>query len=148
MYGRLAELLNEKGRQIYTVRKGASVCDAVREMNAKGVGALLVRDDARRPTGIFTERDVLRRVVDADLDPATTRVVEVMTPNPVTIDVDARVEEAMALMTERRFRHLPVMEGGQTAGLVSIGDLMRWVTLSLEDHLQYMSEYITGRREL
>jgi CBS domain-containing protein len=145
MYGRLADVLAEKGRHLYTVRKGASVCEAVREMNLKGVGALVVMD-GKRPAGIFTERDVLLRIVDADRDPALTRVVEVMSPDPVLTDARTRVEDAMALMTERRFRHLPVTEDGEVVGMVSIGDLMRWVTMHLEDQMQLMTEYITGRR--
>ncbi len=145
MYGRLNDVLAEKGRQVYTIRKGATVCDAVREMNRKGVGALVVMD-GDRPAGIFTERDVLRRVVDPDRDPAITRVVEVMTPDPIVVESNTRVEDAMAIMTERRFRHLPVAESGRLVAMVSIGDLMRWVTFYLEDHLQQMTEYITGRR--
>jgi CBS domain-containing protein len=122
----LVELLNEKGRWLYTVPRGTSVGDAVREMNEKGVGAVVVMDDGR-PAGIFTERDVLRRVVDTDIDPTTTPVTEVMTPDPVTMDIGKRVEDAMALMTQRRFRHLPVTENDEVVGMVSIGDLVRWV---------------------
>lgn len=144
MYGHIRDLLAEKGRQVYTVRKGATVCEAVREMNRKGVGALLVMAD-ERPVGIFTERDVLRRVVDVDRDPELTKVVEVMTPDPVTITASTRVEEAMAEMTSRRFRHLPVMDGPEVVGLVSIGDIMRWVMMHMEDDLQHMTDYITGK---
>lgn len=144
MYGHVRDLLAEKGRQVYTVRKGATVCEAVREMNRKGVGALLVMAD-ERPVGIFTERDVLRRVVDVDRDPELTKVVEVMTPDPVTVPASTRVEEAMAEMTSRRFRHLPVVEAGEVVGLVSIGDIMRWVMMHMEDDLQHMTEYITGK---
>jgi len=144
MYGHVRDLLAEKGRQVYTIRKGATVCEAVREMNRKGVGALLVMADDR-PVGIFTERDVLRRVVDVDRDPELTKVVEVMTADPVTVPPSTRVEEAMAEMTSRRFRHLPVLEAGEVVGLVSIGDIMRWVMMHMEDDLQHMTEYITGK---
>lgn len=145
MYGRVSDVLADKGSQVYTIRKGASVCDAVRQMNAKGVGALLVMD-GNRAAGIFTERDVLVRVVDADRDPALTRVIDVMTYDPVAIAPQTPVEDAMALMTARRFRHLPVAADGQIVGMVSIGDLMRWVTVHLEDQMQLMTEYVTGRR--
>ena len=144
-YGRIAELLREKGRQLYAVPMDSSVYEAVQEMDVKGVGALVVMD-GRRLAGIFTERDVLRRMVHSNLDPVRTRVEEVMTPDPVTMDIGMKVEEAMALMTERRFRHLPIVENGLVVGMVSIGDLMRWVTLTLEDNLQFMTEYITGAR--
>jgi CBS domain-containing protein len=144
VYGFVSSVLAEKGRQVYTIQPAATVADAVRQMNEKGIGALLVVD-GERPVGIFTERDVLRRVVDADRDPALTRVAEVMTRNPVTIGPDWHVEEAMQLMTSHRFRHLPVLEDGRLVGMISIGDLLRWVTIHQEDHIRQMTDYITGR---
>ena len=144
MYGSVQDLLAEKGRQVYTVRKSTPVIDAVRAMNHKGVGALLVMD-GDRAIGIFTERDVLRRVVDVDRDPAITRVVEVMTPDPRSVLLETRVSDAMDLMTSGRFRHLPVMEDGQVVGMVSIGDVMRWVTMYQQSHIEHMTDYITGR---
>ena len=144
MYGHVADLLADKGRQVYTARKSVTVHEAVREMNRKRVGALVVIHD-HRPVGIFTERDVMRRIVDEDRDPALTLIVEVMTPDPVTATSSMSVEDAMALMTARRFRHLPVMEEGALIGIVSIGDLMRWVTLHQAEHIDRMAEYITGR---
>lgn len=144
MYGHIADLLADKGRQVYTTRKSVTVYEAVREMNRKRVGALVVMDE-QRPVGIFTERDVMRRIVDEDRDPALTRVVEVMTPDPLTITAELSVDDAMALMTQRRFRHLPVMDQGTLIGIVSIGDLMRWVTLHQAEHIDRMAEYITGR---
>ncbi|MGE3077040.1 MAG: CBS domain-containing protein [Dehalococcoidia bacterium] len=143
MFGLVSSVLAEKGRQVYTVERGATVAEAVREMNEKGVGALLVID-GRKPVGIFTERDVLRRVVDADQDPALIRVAEVMTRQLVTITPETRLEEAMSVMTELRHRHLPVLDGGDVVGMVSIGDLMRWITLNQEQYIRQMQEYITG----
>jgi len=145
VFGFVSSVLAEKGRQVYTIEKGVTVSQAVREMNEKGVGALVVTESGR-PIGMFTERDVLRRVVDADKDPAMTRVSSVMTRNVVAIAPADRVEEVMALMTERRMRHLPVVESGQLIGLISIGDLMRWVTLNQEDQIRHMTEYITGQQ--
>jgi CBS domain-containing protein len=113
-------------------------------MNEKGIGGLLVMD-GRRPVGIFTERDVLRRVVDDDRDPAQTKVLEVMTRQLLTVTPETRVEEAMAMMTDRRCRHLPVLAGDEVIGLVSIGDLMRWITMHQEDEIRHMTAYITGQ---
>jgi len=144
MFGFVSSVLAEKGNQVYTVGRGVTVADAVREMNEKGVGALLVMD-GREPVGIFTERDVLRRVVDADKDPALVRVSAVMTRNPVAISPGARIEDAMSLMTERRFRHLPVIADGQVVGMLSSGDLMRWITMNQEEYIRQMTDYITGR---
>ena len=144
MFGLVSSVLAEKGRHVYTVGKAATVAEAVREMNEKGVGALLVMD-GHKPAGIFTERDVLRRIVDADRDPALIRVAEVMTRQLVTIGPESRIDEAMAIMTERRFRHLPVLDAGEVVGMVSSGDLMRWVTMNQEDSIRQMTEYINGR---
>lgn len=144
MYGFVSSVLAEKGRQVYTIARTATVSEAVREMNEKGVGSLLVMGE-RQPAGIFTERDVLRRVVDADRDPALTRVGEVMTRDMAAIDPAWHVEDAMRLMTERRLRHLPVMDGDDLVGMISIGDLLRWVTINQEDHIRAMTEYINGR---
>ena len=144
MYGYVSSLVSEKGRQLYTVGRSATVSQAVREMNDKGIGALLVMDGTQ-VAGIFTERDVLRRVVDADRDPALTKVAAVMTRNPATIALSAHVSEAMSLMTERRFRHLPVMEDGAVVGMLSIGDILRWLTMQQEDEIRQMSAYITGQ---
>ncbi len=144
MYGYVSNVLGEKGRQVYTVSRTATVAEAVREMNDKGIGALLVMD-ADRIAGIFTERDVLRRVVDADRDPALTKVAAVMTRNPTTILLTTHVREAMNLMTDRRFRHLPVIQDGTVVGMLSIGDIMRWLTMQQEDEIRQMSAYITGQ---
>lgn len=143
MYGFVSSVLAEKGRQVYTIARTATVSEAVREMNEKGVGSLLVMGE-RRPAGIFTERDVLRRVVDADRDPALTRVGEVMTRDIAAIDPAWHVEDAMRLMTDRRLRHLPVLDGDDLVGMISIGDLLRWVTINQEDHIRAMTEYING----
>lgn len=144
MYGFVSSVVGEKGRQVYTVDRTATVSQAVREMNDKGVGALLVMDGSQI-AGIFTERDVLRRVVDADRDPALTKVAAVMTRNPATIQISAHVSEAMNLMTDRRFRHLPVVEDGSVVGMLSIGDILRWLTMQQEDEIRHMSDYITGQ---
>jgi len=145
MYGFVSSVLAEKGRQVYTIGRAETVSNAVREMNEKGVGGLLVMD-GHRAVGIFTERDVLRRVVDADRDPALARVGEVMTRDLVTIDPACHVEDAMRLMTDRRLRHLPVFDGDELVGMISIGDLLRWVTINQEEHIRAMTEYINGQR--
>jgi CBS domain-containing protein len=143
MYGFVRDVIADKGSNVFTTTPVATVRAAVRTMNDHGVGALLV-EVGGRPAGIFTERDVLRRVVDAGLDPETTRVGEVMTRELVTVAPLARVEEAMATMTERRFRHLPVLDEGRLVGMVSIGDLTRRVALRLEVEIQMMADYIQG----
>jgi CBS domain-containing protein len=95
-------------------------------MNRKKVGAVLVMD-GERLAGIFTERDVLTRVVGSDRNTELTLVVDVMAPDPVVVDLGMPVGDAMAMMTERRFRHLPVTEDGRVVGMVSMRDLIGWV---------------------
>lgn len=143
MYGYVKDIVEDKGDSVYTTSDTATVRAAVSEMNGKGVGALLVVSGGR-PVGIFTERDVLRRVVDSAQDPETTLVRDVMTTELVTIEPTARVEEAMEVMTEKRCRHLPVIEGGNVIGMVSIGDLMRRVSIRQESEIQHLVEYIRG----
>ncbi len=143
MYGYVGSVLGEKGRQVFSISPSATIREAVHEMNEHGVGALLVMEEGR-PVGIVTERDVLRRVVGPGLHASVTRVAEVMTTELVTIPSSMRVEEAMRLVTERRIRHLPVVDDGKLSGIVSIGDLMRVVTLHQQEHIQRMSEYIVG----
>ena len=144
MYGLVRDVLNEKGKTVHTVSPQASVREAVRKMNELGVGSLLVTEEGR-PVGIFTERDVLRRVVDAGLDPETTPVAQVMSSPVVTIRPETPVREAMETITTLRHRHLPVVEEGKVVGMVSIGDLLRWVTYYQQREIEHMTDYITGR---
>ena len=143
VYGLIGAVLGEKGRQVHSIAPDSTVRAAVRSMNEAGIGALLVLNRAE-VRGIFTERDVLRRVVDAGRDPNTTRVKDVMTYDFVVVETSTRIEDAMALMTAHRCRHLPVMDGDQLVGMVSIGDLNRWVSLNLQNDVQKLTEYITG----
>lgn len=144
MYGYLSAVLAEKGRHVYTISPDATVQVAVHTMNEYGVGALLVMEGGQ-PVGMFTERDVLRRVVELAQDPSATHVADVMTTTLATADPATRVEDAMTMMTNNRFRHLPILEANKLVGLVSIGDLMRWVSMNQEAHIQHLTDYITGK---
>ena len=144
MQDTLASVLGHKGSTVHSVAPNATVLDAVRKMNEERIGALLVCE-ASEMLGIFTERDVLCRVVDSPRDPATTRVYEVMTTEVVAVDPSTSVEEAMAVISEKRCRHLPVLEKGTLRGLVSIGDLTRWASRNQESHIQHLVNFITGQ---
>ena len=145
MQTKLRELLKHKGRVVHSVAPESTVRDAVRLMNRQRIGAVLVFDEGKL-AGIFTERDVLVRVVDAQRDPRTTLIREVMTDNLVTVSPEMRVGEALRLVTERRIRHLPVMEERQLAGLISIGDLSNWCTQFLQAEVDELERYISGPR--
>ncbi len=136
-------LLKHKGSEVHTISPGASVVEAVRKMNERKIGALLVVEEDK-PVGMFTERDILARVIDSGKDPSVTKIEEVMSREVVAIHPEATVEVAMAVMTGRRCRHLPVLEGEEIVGLVSIGDLIRWVSRRQANDIEDLVAYITG----
>ncbi len=140
----LEAVLADKGSGVHCVVPDASVLDAVRKMNRERIGSLLVRNGTD-VVGIFSERDVLCRVLDAGLDPRTNVVRDVMTHEVVVVSPETRVHEAMAIMTDKRCRHLPVMNGDELVGLVSIGDLTRWVSHHQEGHIRDLVNFITGK---
>ena len=139
----ITAILDRKGRTVFSVSPTMSVADAVAEMNRHRVGSVLVID-AERLVGIFTERDVLRRVVGAGVDPKQTLVTDVMTAGVITISPDATVEDTMRLFTEKRLRHLPVVDNGQLVGTISIGDITRWMSDTHRAEAEHLKNYITS----
>lgn len=135
-------ILDRKGRNVFSVTSTTSVADAVTEMNRQRVGSVLIIDGGRL-MGIFTERDVLRRVVGEGIDPKRTRVGEVMTAGVMTITPEASIEETMVLFTEKRFRHLPVVDQGRIVGTISIGDVTRWMADAHRAEAEYLKNYIS-----
>jgi len=141
---RLAEILGEKGDVVLRVEADSSVLDAVRRMVEFNVGSLLVTDDGR-DIGIVTERDYLRRVTLEGRDERETPVREIISTPLVVVTPQTTVEECMALMTDRRIRHVPVVgDDGRVVGLVSIGDLVKFRSKQQSFELQYLTEYITA----
>lgn len=141
---RLNEVLADKGAEIFSVPPGATVREAVRLMNQRGIGSVLVCE-GQSLVGVFTERDVLRRILDAGRDPAVTLVGEVMTREVITVQDKLTVREALAVVTEKRCRHLPVLSQGRLVGVVSSGDLVRVLTLDQRHEIEELVDYITGR---
>lgn len=139
----LEPILSQKGDKTYTVHPGVSVLQAVDEMCRAHVGALVVLD-GNRPVGIFSERDLMTRVVLRERDPATTRVGEVMSTNLRRVTSKTEPHEAMSLMTEWRVRHLPVLDGERLVGIVSIGDVVRWSTSEHERLIGELERYCAG----
>ncbi len=137
-------LLRKKGRTVHSVTPQTRVVDAVRKMNTERIGAVLVMD-GEELVGIFTERDVLCRIVDEDRNAKETLVSEVMTAQPVVVKSETTVEQAMAVVSEKRCRHLPVVEDSRLVGLVSSGDLTHWVTRNQEFHIQDLVNFITSK---
>lgn len=139
----VAALIERKGSVVHAIASTITIAEAVAEMNKNRIGCVVVID-AGRITGIFTERDVLRRVVGADVDPKTVRVADVMTRNVHTIAPETTVEQTMALFTEMRCRHLPVVVEGRLLGIISIGDISRWVSETCKAEADHLKNYISG----
>jgi CBS domain-containing protein len=137
----LRDILARKGRDVISVRPGDTVLHAANLMNERGIGGLLVIEGTET-AGIFTERDVLRRVVAQGRDPAATRVAEVMSAPVATCEPDLSLEDAAALMTERRIRHLPVRDPGGIAGVVTIGDLLAFQVGEQRATIAQMTSYL------
>jgi CBS domain-containing protein len=140
---RVEEILAEKGRAVLEIDAEASVHEAVRRMVDANVGSLLVTERGR-VVGIVTERDYLRRVALEQRDDKETAVSEVMSAPLVVVGPDTTVDECMAVMTDRRIRHLPVAEGGEVVGLVSIGDVVKFTSKRQSFEIQYLTDYITA----
>ena len=143
MNTRIRDILRRKGEDVYSVGPLATVIDAVNAMNDHHVGSVLVCEGGY-PVGVFSERDVLVRVVAAQRDPRQTLVRDVMTTRLYTASPDDTLLEVMRLMTDRRCRHVPVMEGELLVGLVSIGDLTKASQYNLRQEVRELSSYIGG----
>ena len=135
------DILSRKGTDVVSVPPTATVLDAARRMNERGIGGVVVLADGVL-VGIFTERDVLRRVVVPMRPPGGTTVAEVMTTPVTTCGSATPIEQCAELMTGRRIRHLPVMDDGVLSGIVTIGDLLAFQVRDQEATIQYMNNLV------
>lgn len=142
--GQVSDILEGKGREVLRIDASATVYDAIVRMVEGNVGALLVYEGDRL-AGIVTERDYLRRVTLQDRDERTTPVADIMTPELVFVGPDASVEECMAVMTDRRIRHLPVVtDEREVVGIVSIGDVVKFQSREQSVQIRFLTEFISG----
>jgi CBS domain-containing protein len=137
------DLLQVKGKDVWYVSPDTTVIDALNQMAEKRIGALLVLKEGQI-AGIVSERDFVRRIASKNKCELDRPVEEVMTREVVTISPDENIETCMAIMTEKRIRHLPVVEGGKIAGLVSIGDVVKAIITSHEFTIEQLSKFING----
>ncbi len=137
----IKQILGNRFSEVYSVPFDATVAEAVQEMNRRGVGSILVMVDDQL-VGIFTERDVLTRVVAANRDPRLTPINRVMTNNPVTIKPEDTIEKVMALHSGKHFRHMPVMESGRVIGMISVRDLYRYLSEVNSEKAEKLAVYI------
>ena len=139
------DILARKGFSIFVVPSASTVLDAVERMNQQHVGAVVVMDQGCM-RGMFTERDVLRRVVGERRNPASTKVHDVMTTDVICCGPDTDMDEISSIMKDRRVRHLPVCDqDGDLLGMISIGDINALHATHQEDTISYLSGYLYGR---
>lgn len=138
------DLLKVKGDAVISVNPDATVLNTAQVMAEKRIGAILILN-GETPVGIFSERDFLIRVVLKGLDPSIIQVSKVMSDNLIVITPENTIKEAMAIMTEKRCRHLPVIENGKLCGMVSIGDCTKWISRDQDFSIKHLTDYIKGR---
>jgi CBS domain-containing protein len=139
----LRTILESKDPTVHYVTPETTVLAAAEKMCAARVGSVLV-EVSGEPIGILTERDIIRRLVLKRRDPAATPVAEIMSRNVLCIDPDREPEEAMALMTEKCVRRLPVVRDHEIIGIISIGDLVRWASHNTEFEVRVLRDYVIG----
>lgn len=137
-------LLDTKGKHIISISPDASVLDAITLMADKSIGSLLVMDNDETLLGIVTERDYARKVIVKGRSSRETRVSEIMTIDVMTAAMDNRVDQCMELMTNRKIRHLPVVDNHRVVGLISIGDLVQAIIADQQEEIQHLEHYISG----
>jgi CBS domain-containing protein len=137
----VTRILDQKTEPVEAISPRASISDAINRMNDRHIGSVLVMEGDRL-VGIFTERDVLTRVVPNHLDATSIPVAEVMTRQPITIGPATTVEEAMMVISDTRRRHLPVVHGGRVIGVISIGDLTRYVVRDQKRTIDDLIDYV------
>ena len=136
-------ILEHKGRDVWSLTPNASVYEAIQMMSDKQVGALLVMKNSNL-VGFISERDYARKVILQGRSSRETLVSEIMSSPVITVTPAQTIDECMRLMTANRIRHLPVTEHGQVTGIISIGDLVRWIISSQEETIQHLHSYIAG----
>lgn len=137
------QILDVKGHDVWSINPDTSVFDAIKMMAEKEVGALLVTDGGK-PVGIISERDYARKVILKGRSSQETLIKDIMTTAVIYAHPDQSIEECMGLMTEKRIRHLPVIDGEQLLGLISIGDLVKAIIAEQQGMIEQLEHYISG----
>ncbi len=139
----IQHLLEAKGGELISIQPDASVLDAIKLMAEKGIGSLVVTEgDSLK--GIVTERDYARKVIIKGRASDSTAIAEIMTTDVVTTSSDQTVKQCMAIMTEIKCRHLPVVDDGQLVGMISIGDLVQAIIADQQEEIEQLEHYISG----
>jgi CBS domain-containing protein len=140
----IRQILSAKGHEVVTTRPEATIAEVAGLLKAKGIGAVVVTDDGGRLSGIISERDIARGLADHGAELMEMRVSQLMSVEVVTCTPKDGLEKLMQVMTDGRFRHLPVLEDGTLAGIISIGDVVKHRLKELEDETHMLQDYIHG----
>lgn len=142
--GKVRNILEAKGRNVFSVEPSTVVYKAIETMAEKNIGGLLITEHGKL-VGIFTERDYARKLILKGKSSNTTTIGELMTKNPFTVTLDSSIEECMELMSNRRIRHLPVLDNGELIGVISIGDVVRFIIEEQKSIIEHLEHYIAGQ---
>ena len=140
--GKVRNILENKGRAVFSVEPEVMVLKAIELMCEKNIGGLLIVKNSKL-AGIFTERDYARKLILKGKSSKDTPIGELMTPNPFTVTPDSSIDECMQMMTNKHIRHLPVMENDELVGMISIGDVVRHVINEQKEIIEHLEHYIT-----
>ena len=137
------QLFETKKAAIYSVTEQTSVYDALKIMTEKNISALLIMDD-HKLLGIFTERDYARKIVLQGKSSKETLIKDAMTANPFGVSFSDSIDKCMSMMTEKHIRHLPIVENGEVKGMVSIGDVVKYIIADQKETISHLESYING----
>jgi CBS domain-containing protein len=140
--GKVRNIIQTKGNAVFSVPSSITVYNALETMFEKSIGALLVVDN-NKFVGIFTERDYARKLILKGKSSKDTLIREVMTEKPITVTLDASIEDCMKIMSDKKIRHLPVMEAEKLVGLISVGDVVKFIIEEQKFIIENLEQYIT-----
>lgn len=141
---KVQDILQAKGADVYTVSPSSTIKQAVEMLGSKNIGAVIVKDDGGEVSGILSERDIVRVMRERVVDVMSVPVSSCMTPNPYACALETTVDDLMAEMTDKRIRHMPVVDNGALVGMVSIGDVVKRKIQQSEQEAAALKEYIAS----
>jgi CBS domain-containing protein len=143
--GKVKDILKDKGKVVFSVTPSVTVYEAIELMCAKNIGGLLIVDEEKKLAGIFTERDYARKLILKGKSSRDTKVEEIMTAKLITVTPDNSIEDCMKLMTDKHIRHIPVVDNGELVGMISIGDVVRFIIEEQKGIIEHLEHYIAGQ---